>query len=94
MLRALSRLGVRVPRGFATTADAYREFLRQGGLQQRISSVLATLDVEDLNALAACGKRLREWILATPFPPELNQAVLQSWRRMDGGAGIAVAVRS
>jgi pyruvate,water dikinase len=94
MLRALSRLGVRVPRGFATTADAYREFLKQGGLDKRISSTLATLDVEDVKALTGCGKRIREWILATPFPPDLHQAVAESWRKMDAGSGIAVAVRS
>src|SRR4051812_13725080 len=62
MLRALSGLGVRVPRGFATTAEAYREFLRAGGLDARISSTLAALDVEDVRALSACGKRIREWI--------------------------------
>jgi pyruvate, water dikinase len=94
MLRALTQLGVRVPRGFATTADAYREFLKRGELDRRISSALAGLDVEDVKALAACGKRIREWVLATPFPPELQQAVLESWRQMDRGAGISVAVRS
>ncbi len=94
MLRALTHLGVRVPRGFATTADAFREFLKQGGLDERISAALRSLNVEDVKALAACGKRIREWIMATPFPPELRDAVLGSWRRMDGGAGISVAVRS
>ena len=94
MLRALTKLGVRVPGGFATTAEAYREFLKQGGLDERISSTLSTLNVEDVKALAACGKRIRDWIVATPFPPDLRHAVLQSWRQMDGGAGIAVAVRS
>ena len=94
MLRALTQLGVRVPRGFATTADAYRDFLKRGELDQRISSALAGLDVDDVKALAACGKRIREWVLATPFPPELQKAVLESWRQMDRGAGISVAVRS
>ena len=94
MLRALTHLGVRVPRGFATTAEAFREFLKQGGLDERISAALRSLNVEDVKALAACGKRIREWIMATPFPPELRDAVLGSWRRMDGGAGISVAVRS
>ncbi len=94
MLRALTQLGVRVPRGFATTAAAYREFLKQGSLDERIRSALDKLDVEDVKALAACGQRIREWILATPFAPELQQAVLESWRQMDRGAGIAVAVRS
>jgi len=94
MLRALTQLQVRVPRGFATTADAYREFVRQGNLDQRINAALAKLDVDDVKALADTGKQIRGWILATPFPKELQQAVLESWRRMDNGAGIAVAVRS
>ena len=94
MLRALSQLGVRVPRGFATTADAYRDFLKHNSLDQRISTALAELDVDDLTALAACGARIREWILDTPFPPGLEQAVREGWRHMDHGAGIAVAVRS
>jgi pyruvate, water dikinase len=94
MLGALTQLGVRVPHGFATTADAYREFLRQGGLDARIGAELAALDVEDVTALAASGARIRQWVLDTPFPPALAQAVLESWRRMDGGQGIAVAVRS
>jgi pyruvate,water dikinase len=94
MLRELTRLGVRVPQGFATTAAAYRDFLHQGGLDQRISAELAALDIEDVRALAAAGARIRRWILDTPFAPELQQAVLESWRQMDAGRGIAVAVRS
>jgi len=94
MLRSLSQLGVRVPRGFATTARAYRDFLAQGGLATRINAVLASLDVNDLNALATSGARIRQWILETPFPPALQQAVLSQWREMDQGRGIAVAVRS
>jgi pyruvate,water dikinase len=94
MLGALTKLGVRVPRGFATTAAAYRDFLAQDGLAARITAELATLDVEDVTALAASGARIRQWILATPFAPALQQAVLERWRAMDAGAGIAVAVRS
>ena len=94
MLRCLSQLGVRVPRGFATTARAYRDFLAQGGLAARINAELATLDVQDLNALATSGARIRQWILETPFPPSLQQAVLSQWREMDQGRAIAVAVRS
>ena len=94
MLRALTQLGVRVPRGFATTAAAYREFLHQDGLDRRIAQALAGLDVSDVSALAAVGAQIRGWILATPFPPDLQQAVLDSWASMDGGADRAVAVRS
>src|SRR5918995_7088189 len=65
MIGALTELGVRVPSGFATTADAYREFLRQDGLDARIATALSALDVEDIAALASTGKRIREWILGT-----------------------------
>jgi pyruvate, water dikinase len=94
MLRSLTQLGVRVPRGFATTASAYRDFLAQGGLAARINAELAALDVTDVTALAASGARIRKWILDTPFSPSLQQAVQQRWREMDQGRGIAVAVRS
>ncbi|MGH8252596.1 MAG: PEP/pyruvate-binding domain-containing protein, partial [Steroidobacteraceae bacterium] len=94
MLRSLSQLGVRVPRGFATTASAYRDFLAQGGLAARINAELSALDVTDLNALAGSGERIRQWMLATPFSPSFQQAVLAQWREMDQGRGIAVAVRS
>ena len=94
MLRALTRLGVRVPQGFATTADAYREFLHQGGLDERIAAELASLDIEDVTALAASGARIRQWIMDTPFVAALERAVLERWQAMDAGAGIAVAVRS
>jgi len=94
MISALSRLGVRVPTGFATTAAAYREFLKQGGLDARIHAELAGLDVDDVTKLAATGARIRQWILATPFPPAFEQAVLAQLKQMSGGAEIAVAVRS
>jgi pyruvate,water dikinase len=94
MLRELTQLGVRVPRGFATTATAYREFLAQGGLDRRIAGALSGLDVEDLPALADAGARIRGWILATPFTAAVQQAVLAEWRRMGQGAEFAVAVRS
>jgi pyruvate,water dikinase len=96
MISSLAQLGVRVPGGFATTADAYREFLKQGGLDERIRGVLASLDVEDVTKLAATGAQIRQWILSTPFPPELEKAVVEELRRMGNGKAdsIAVAVRS
>jgi pyruvate,water dikinase len=94
MLRSLSGLGISVPDGFATTAQAYRDFLQQDGLVSRIAQTLARLDVEDLALLARTGSQLRRWILETPFPPQLQQEVLAAWRKMDQGHGIAVAVRS
>jgi len=95
MIGALGRLGVRVPGGFATTAQAYRELLAQDGLAERIRTELAALDVDDVTRLAATGARIRQWILATPFPRPLAVAVSAELRRMSGAhADIAVAVRS
>src|SRR5262249_32047868 len=95
MISSLSRLGVQVPGGFATTAHGYREFLAQGGLDNRIRAELAALDVDDVTKLAASGARIREWILATPLPSAFNTAVLAALQRLSAGrADFAVAVRS
>jgi len=94
MIGSLANLGVRVPGGFATTAQAYRDFLKQGGLDDRIRKELATLNVDDVSALAATGARIRGWIMSTPFAPELQKAVADELRKMSNGKEIAVAVRS
>ncbi|MCC5793379.1 MAG: phosphoenolpyruvate synthase [Chromatiales bacterium] len=96
MLSQLGRLGVRVPGGFATTAAAYREFLEHEDLAARIDRELSGLDVEDVSALATCGARIREWIMATPLPPAFRQAVEQAWAAMaaEHDGELSVAVRS
>jgi pyruvate,water dikinase len=94
MISGLAKLGVSVPGGFATTSYAYRDFLAQGGLDERIRSVLASLDVDDVDRLAVVGKQIRGWILATPFPARLHGEILEAWRKMGEGAEFAVAVRS
>ena len=94
MISNLVRLGVRVPGGFATTAQAYRDFLAQGKLAERIHGELDGLDVDDVERLAATGARIRGWILETPFHDRLQQDVLAAFDAMDGSRGIAVAVRS
>jgi pyruvate,water dikinase len=94
MIGQLTRLGVKVPGGFATTASAYRRFAAQGGLDERIRAALAHLDVDDVGKLATTGASIRRWILDTPFPADLEAAVLDEYRRMAGGREIAVAVRS
>jgi pyruvate,water dikinase len=94
MIGSLAKLGVQVPGGFATTAQAYREFLAQGGLDERIRAELQTFNVDDVTKLAASGARIRQWILATPFPPALEAAVTAALTGMSGGKDIAVAVRS
>ena len=94
MISSLASLGVSVPGGFATTAHAYRDFLAQGGLDERIRAALASLDVDDVERLAVVGKQIRGWILATPFPGRLQDEVLEAWRKMGDGEEFAVAVRS
>ena len=80
MISGLASLGVSVPGGFATTSHAYRDFLAQDGLDERIRSALASLDVDDVERLAVVGKEIRGWMLATPFPARLNEEVLAAWR--------------
>jgi pyruvate,water dikinase len=97
MISGLAKLGVSVPGGFATTAHAYREFLAQDGLDERIRAVLAALDVDDVERLAVVGAQIRGWMLATPFPKRLQEEVVEAWRKMGEGLGdgeFAVAVRS
>lgn len=95
--QSTDRKGVRVPGGFATTADAYRAFLAHNGLNERISAALAKLDVEDVSELARVGKEIRQWILDTPFPEQLDAEIEAAWDKMvtdADGADISVAVRS
>ncbi|WP_028535212.1 phosphoenolpyruvate synthase [Paludibacterium yongneupense] len=97
MISQLANSGVRVPGGFATTADAYRDFLQHNGLADRINAVLTRLDVEDVNELARVGKEIRQWIIDTPFPDRLDADLRTAWDKMvadAGSADIAVAVRS
>jgi len=96
MIQHLSHAGVRVPGGFATTADAYREFLAQNGLVDRINAALVKLNVVDVVALAACGKQIRQWILDTPFPARLQQDIAEHYHRLVGDSddGVTFAVRS
>jgi len=75
MIARLGQAGVRVPDGFATTAQAYRDFLAQGDLGSRIGALLAGLDVDDVVRLAETGARIRGWILETPLQPRLRLEV-------------------
>jgi len=95
MISNLAQLGVTVPDGFATTADAYRDFLAHEGLAGRIKQELDALDVDDVAKLAATGARIRDWILSTPFPARLHQEIVAGYSRMgEGRTDVAVAVRS
>ncbi len=96
MIQHLTQLGVRVPGGFATTADAYRDFLAQSGLATRINSELDRLNIEDLTALADCGRKIRQWIMDTPFQEQLIQEISDYYHRLVGDSedGATFAVRS
>src|ERR1700716_1627854 len=98
MISGLAALGVSVPGGFATTSHAYRDFLAQDGLDERIRNVLAALDVDDVERLAVVGAQIRGWMLSTPSPQRLRDEILDSWRKMGKATGdpaeFAVAVRS
>jgi pyruvate, water dikinase len=94
MISNLSRLGICVPGGFATTADAYREFLQQNALESRIQQALANLNTDDIAKLTATGAQIRRWILDTPFSKPFVAAVRQQLRTMALDPNSAVAVRS
>lgn len=95
MISNLANAGVTVPGGFATTADAYREFLQQSGLNDRINAALDSLDVDDVNALARTGAQIRQWIMDTDFPEALDQAIRTAFAELSAGNdSLAVAVRS
>jgi pyruvate,water dikinase len=96
MISQLGGAGVRVPGGFATTAHAYREFLAHEGLASRIETRLAKLDTEDVKALAAAGKEIRDWIVAQPFSSRLQRAIASQYEALAAAAGSSAsfAVRS
>ena len=94
MISHLSDLGVSVPGGFATTSNAFNRFLTETGLLDKINNELKALDVNDVNKLAATGKKIRTWIIEQALPSDLEQEVRKSFEAMSGGEDIAVAVRS
>ena len=96
MISQLAQSGVRVPGGFATSAFAFREFLKHNNLEERIETVLSTLDIEDVNALVRVGSQIRRWLIDAPFQPALNEAIAAAYKQMltEAGSDISVAVRS
>jgi pyruvate,water dikinase len=98
MVQNLKSAGVQVPDGFATTADAYRAFLADSGLDRRIVARMEGLDVEDVTALAAAGQEIREMMRQTPFLPEFEAQVRTAYRELvdkhGGSAELSWAVRS
>ena len=97
MIGNLSKLGVSVPGGFATTADAFQAYLEKSGLARRIQDRLEHLDVDNVDELVKGGKEIRGWIVDTALPAELEQAIRDAYIKLckdAGAADIAVAVRS
>ena len=85
---------VRVPGGFATTADAFREFLAHQGLAARIAAALASLDVDDVDTLAKTGAQIRQWIVETPFPARLEEEIHTAYNALTAEGEGSFAVRS
>ena len=96
MISQLAGTGVRVPGGFATTAEAFRDFLRHNDLEARIEKALSSLDVDDVTALAKAGAEVRQWVIAAPFQLDLNAGIAAAYDKMlkDADGDISVAVRS
>ncbi|WP_029918876.1 phosphoenolpyruvate synthase [Nevskia soli] len=96
MIQHLSKAGVSVPDGFATTAEAYREFLAHEGLADRINAQLSALDVDDVQTLARTGKAIREAVVKAPFPAALEKEIRAAYQQLldEAGVEISVAVRS
>lgn len=95
MISQLAGTDVRVPGGFATTAHAFREFLREGGLTERIDGLLSTLDVDDVDALVKAGAAIRGWVMDTPFPAALEAAVRAQFELLTAEhPDVSFAVRS
>ncbi|VVN92350.1 phosphoenolpyruvate synthase [Pseudomonas fluorescens] len=95
MISNLAGAGVSVPGGFATTAQAYRDFLELSGLNEQIHAALDALDVDDVNALAKTGAQIRQWIMEAEFPEKLNAEIRTAFATLSAGnPDMAVAVRS
>ena len=97
MIGNLAGLGVSVPGGYATTAEAFKDFIAHNDLSKRIFDKLATLDVEDVAALTVAGKEIRGWVIDAPLQPQLDQDIRSAYKQLcdeNGGGDVAVAVRS
>ena len=95
LISQLAASGVRVPGGFATTAEAFNEFLAHGGLTERINSALKSVDVDDVSALSRAGAQIRGWVEAAPLPPALEEEIRSEYERVSRGQpNASFAVRS
>ena len=95
MITNLSELGVSVPNGFATTAQAFNDFLEQSGVNQRIYELLDKTDIDDVAQLAKAGAQIRQWVVETPFTPELERDIRSAYQQLaQNNADASFAVRS
>ncbi|MEI2418310.1 phosphoenolpyruvate synthase [Orrella sp. JC864] len=94
MISQLASADVRVPGGFATTAQAFRDFLKSSGLDKRIAERLASLNPEDVRELAAAGAEIRQWLIEAPFSPEFEQEIRTAFAALDADGKGSFAVRS
>src|SRR5229473_2765168 len=96
MMNALAATGIRIPGGFATTAQAFREFLSANGLDSRIEERLRSLDLKNVSALAACGAEIRSWILKAPFPKAFEEEIKSYYQYLEktSSGDVSFAVRS
>jgi pyruvate,water dikinase len=96
MISQLSSAGVRVPGGFATTAEAYRAFLAHNGLADKINARLSSLNVDDVDALLKTGAEIRQWVVETPFPEQLEKEIAVHYAALiaESGSDASFAVRS
>jgi pyruvate,water dikinase len=93
MFRELTAKGIRVPDGFAVTAEAYRQFLRANALDRALVQLLGKLDIRDLDSLRHCGHQIRQLILQAEFPPEIASAIVAAYAELESGAKLPAGVR-
>ncbi|NBL77107.1 phosphoenolpyruvate synthase [Proteus sp. G2672] len=95
MITNLAELGVSVPNGFATTAQAFNDFLEQSGINQRIYELLDSVDVDDVHQLAQAGNQIRQWVIDTPFTPQFEKDICDAYLTLsEGESEASFAVRS
>ena len=94
MISNLANAGISVPGGFATTADAFTDFLSHNNLDNNINNLLKDFDVEDVDELEKIGKKIRTMVMDTPFPEKLEKSVRDAYAELQQGGEISVAVRS
>ena len=96
MISGLDSQGVRVPGGFATTAEAFESFLEYSDLKNKINKLLSDLDVTNIQELTKTGLLIRQWVEEAPFPEGLYQSIVDSYEKLSNelGSDVTFAVRS